>query len=60
MLFSKASLLRSLKSAKEQLNGMKFELSISEELEKVNVEISKLMRCKKVLEAALASQLRKR
>jgi len=39
---------------------MKFELSISEELERVNVEISKLMRCKKVLEAALASQLRKR
>ena len=39
---------------------MKFEVSISEELDRVNLEISKLERCKKVLEAALALELLKR
>ena len=34
---------------------MKFEVSVKEELEKVNAEISKLLRCKKVLEDTLAS-----
>jgi len=33
---------------------VEFEVSIKEELEKVNAEISKLEHCKKVLEEALA------
>jgi hypothetical protein len=35
---------------------MKFEVSVKEELEKITAEISRLERCKKVLENTLASE----
>ena len=40
--------------------GMTFEVSIQEELERVNKEISALERCKRVLEDTLASEMLKR
>jgi len=39
---------------------MTFEVSIQEELERVNKEISALERCKRVLEDTLASEMLKR
>lgn len=59
MLFSEVQLSESLKAAKRQLTGMKFEVSAEEELAKVNAEISRLQRCKKTLENAIASKLLK-
>ncbi len=38
---------------------MKVEVSAREELEKINAEISKLERCKKVLEDRLAFEMHK-
>jgi hypothetical protein len=39
---------------------MKIEMSLKEELEKINAEISRLERCKKVLEDNLATEFLKR
>jgi len=39
---------------------MKTEISAKDELEKINLEISRLERCKKVLEDTLASKMPKR
>ena len=51
---------KTLKAAERQLTGMKFEVSAEEELAKVNAEIFRLQRCKKILEDAIASKLLKR
>ena len=59
-LFGNSRFSKNLKTARNQLNDMKFEVSIGEELDKVKAEIRRLERYKRVLEDALASELLKR